>query len=387
MLLNIQQQNQKTLSNQSFSSVEDASENVDCEEIQHTDRLVTEWKNTLMTTEGNLVSPRTNRSHVHLLSPRVEEKSERPSNPRLPTSNSLLSDHDHDPVTPRKSKMKKMKSMHSGNPLSQTLTETKLYKTFQIALNTKSYSRVLRALYYVFYTILLLSFSCLIAHKIFSDSTYDDLSIKKDMLVSAQLRTFYVIRIETTSRGGALQIAGALVADSVAYLGVLELINVSRTWVAELTSANQQIINKIDYLEDDIKAELFKRDVGIVGTYLNCSDPTTTEMTSFQAIGELQLSFQRLYNLPRAELLGGAGYELFSYIAKNSVNDLVAKNLEITDLFIETVKRERDLLRSTMFIYIGMLPFMLAIIVLMLIYTIWRQYNVEKNHMLAFVNL
>jgi len=110
-------------------------------------------------------------------------------------------------------------------------------------------------------------------------------------------------------------------------------------------------------------------------------------MTSFQAIDEIQLSFQRLYNLPKAELLGNAGYQLFSYIALNSVNDLVSKNLEITDLFIQTVERERDLLQLTMIMYIIILPLLLAIIVFILIYTIWRQYNVEKNHMLAFVKL
>ena len=384
-MLSVQQidTNRRELSNQSFSSIADASENVDCEEVKHTDRLVTEWKGTLVTTEGNLLSPRTDRSQVHLLSPRVEEKPH--LNLLLPISDTVLTEQEEEAPTPRKGKLKKLKSQHTGYPSSQTLTEVKLYKVFQTAISTKSYPRVMKALFYIFYAILLISFSSLIGHKIFLDATYKNLSIKKDMLVYAQLRSFYVMRLQTTCQGGSMQIAGTLTGDDYFYVKINQLMNLSHTWIEQLTNANQQIIQRIDYLESDIKAELFEKDVAVVGTYYNSSDTSSIKMTSFQAIDEVQISLQRLYNL--SELFSATAYNLFKYVALNTVNDIVVKNFEITDLFLESVQRERDLLRLTMILYITILPILLAVILFMLIYTIWRQYTVERNHMLAFVKL
>jgi len=380
--------------NQSFSSMVDASENIEeCTEVKFDERLVTEWRGqTQMTTEGNLLSPRTDRSQANLLSPRTENRISlfpNGNHPPPPLSHTVFTELDEAAPTPRNIKIKKLQSQKSDNPLSQTtLTETKFHRAFQQAINARTYPKLFNALYLVFYVIIFSTFCSQIALKVLSDITYNNLAVKKDLLVCAQLQTFYIIRIQTSCRGASLQVYGTLTAQQTGNpFSVSELIELTQYWVTKLSNANEKIISSANYLDSEAKEELFKKDIDVVGSYFNIKDKSTTKMTTFQAIDQIKATLQRLYHMSSDDINSSAGYALLRYIALNTLNDIIAKNLDITNLFIDSVQREREYLQLTMILCITLIPTLLAVIVIMLIYIIWKQYVVEKNLMLAFVKL
>jgi len=372
------------------------SENFDfCEEgVPEENYVTTVWRGgtgTGMGTDGNLLSPRTSRSQAHLLTSRTENKVFLfPQNPvDAPMSHTARSHfQNEDYETPRNFKIQKLASLGSSTPVSQGRPELRLHKAFQTAINTKSYPKVFNALCFIFFVILLGTLCSQVLLKTYSDSTYQKLVIKKDMLIYAQYRTFYIIRIQTSCRGGLLQVSGFITAEQTGNpLQVTTLVNLTETWTKRLSVVNQNIIDKIDYLDQDIKDELFKHDVTLVGSYTDSKDKSTTVYTSFQAIDEIQTVIQRLTNLPGAQLFNLSGYYTFNYLTLNTLNDIVYKNLQITNLFLESVNREKDSLQVIMILCITIIPVLLVVIAVVLISIIWKQYALEKKLMKAFVKL
>jgi len=214
-----------------------------------------------------------------------------------------------------------------------------------------------------------------------------NLILKTNLLNAAQLRTFHLTLIQNSARGTSLQFAGGLTAGDTGipdeeFKAGLYIMLASLVVMEE---SNNLIMNNIASESDEIKQMLFQQDIEILG---NIADPSALDVqyvNSFQHTDILNDATRLLNNLN--PFVSDTGYNAFIFVTYNSANGFLAKNQEIIQAFLNSVNQQKEQLQTMINLFVIILPLLLAGIVLLLSIIIWKQYDREKRHLLAFLKL
>jgi len=283
----------------------------------------------------------------------------------------------------KKEKVEKYLSSHGS---SQRSVEKASKKAFKAAIHEKSYPKSFNILCAIFYGVILFTFASQIVMKISSDWTMGDLQTKKDLLKFCQERSYKAMLAQINALGGYLTVQGALrIGGAIGGLDVA--ISNLKLRTADMQKANSEMLKNSFTLEDKIKEKLFMRDVRMFGTFLDSFQASSNyeNMTSFQATEDLMNAAQAVGALQNP--ISKEGLNGLYYIANNVMNDFEYKNLEITQILIDSVSDQKESYENTTFLCVILTPFLLIGIAILLTVIILNQYRIEKRQMSALIKL
>jgi len=265
--------------------------------------------------------------------------------------------------------------------------EKQSYKSLKRALNKKTNSKFFKALCLAFYLVVTITLFCQLLLRAISLSTMEDLVIKKNLLNYAQTRSYYACKlpyaIEVTNLL-SIGIDVSVYLPSI-YIPPLQLLAIYKSYLVELSTANNNILKLLGHLDADVHEKVFKNDVRIFGSIYDIDDDSYINETSFQAVQSLGRPYDYLMSLDDpVEPKSAAAYQ---YIRRNSINDFLAKNQQITNIFQSSVNEQRDTLNFFVSLCLIISPLLLLGIGLLLSLIIWRHYSREKWYLKAFIKL
>ena len=262
-----------------------------------------------------------------------------------------------------------------------------VFKAFQQAINTKSYQKSFSLLCMTFYGVILITLILEIVLKNVLDNTMDQLITKTNLLNYAQRRNVHASIIHNTARGCVLTIGGLLTQADMNLADTPLRNNLANMVVSldAISESNEGIMNNLSSESDEVKAMLFKDDIKIQGNFADSTDSSTELITNFQHADILANVVAYLGSL---DLIASAqGAQAFTFVTHNTVNDFLVKNQEITNVFQESVDKQKESLQTLINLIVILLPILLAGVVCLLAVIIWKQYTVQKRHLLAFLKL
>jgi len=350
----------------------------------HSD-LLTKTNNTQFNeeTEENLVFSPTSSRALLKLNKNSSRSRQRRVTFQLPEANTPKMQAKKDPSSHRAFKATMSVTTHQ----SEISHISDVFRTFERAITLKTYKKSFSFLCLIFYGVILLTLVAEIALKSVLDSTMNNLIVKTDLLNYAQLRTYQTCRIQNIARGSILQIAGA-VTDSDLNIPNKQLRGNLETMLlaqAGLLQANDAILDNISDESGEIKQILFEKDINITGNAVDPTDPKYQIITNFQQVDVITQALMVLNGLP--SLVTTRGSRTFLFLATNLANDFLAKNEEIIQVFLDSVQQQKDNLQTAINLSVIVLPLLLVGIVAMLGIIIWKQYQKEKENLLAFLKL
>jgi len=257
-------------------------------------------------------------------------------------------------------------------------------KAFKAAIITKSYPRSFIILCVFFYGVVLITFIAQIIMKSVSDTTMSDLQIKKNLMKLSQDRSYKAALLHLLALGGNLQLTGALQSGGV-FVGMDDILSNCKLRIRDMKAANDQMLQYVYSLDKEFQDLLFIKDVEIIGTYLDSNDTTSKEVNTFQATQEFASGVRTIVGLDNA--VSQQGLNVFDYFGRNIANDYQWKNVEITDIFVSSVDKQKDSYRQMMNLCLVLTPFLLAGIGIILIFIIWNQHRIEKKNLKAFIKI
>jgi len=282
----------------------------------------------------------------------------------------------------RKAKVQKYISSHHS---SQRSVERTSNKAFRAAIIKKSYPKSFVALCVAFYGIILITFISQIIMKVVSDSTMKDLQTKKDLLKNSEQRSYKAALIQINAIGAAQQLKGALSSGGV-LSGVPTVVTNLQQRLEGMQAANEKMVEYAYSLDEDIQKELFREDVTLVGTYLDSSSSTySKEVNNFQAAQEFTNAVKALKGL--SDPVSTAGYNMFNYLNINIMDDFQYKSVQITDLFTNSVEKQKQSYQSVITLCLVLTPSLLAGIGVLLALIIFNQYRIEQKNLKAFIKI
>ena len=279
-------------------------------------------------------------------------------------------------------------SLSVGSASSRMSQISGVFKTFQQAINTRSYQKSFNFLCLTFYGVILGTLICQIVLKSVLDTTMDRLIIKTQLLNFAQTRAQQVCAIENNARGCKMVVDGIVtVANTTLAIDTSLRKTLSNFIVPEeyLTAANVGIANNVASEDDDIQQMIFKRGVRMKGTPVDPTDTSISLITTLQHGDMIKSVIRYLNGLPLVN--SKAGSNAFDFILNNAANDFLVRNQEIVDAFQASVDEQRDHLQLMINLSVIVLPILLAGIVCLVTVIIFKQYTKEKRHLLAFLKL
>ncbi len=342
-------------------------------------------------TEENLMSPTSSRAFIKSSfanSPKRQQQKYTvtfntnqfpPTIPKIPTTDKSS------PVTPINKSPTRSKITDETSSKASHLNE--VFKAFQLAINTKSYQKSFNFLCLIFYGVIFITLVAEAVLKMVLDNTMDHLITKTSLLNYAQRRNVYALMIHNTARGSVLTIGGLLTTADLNLADSTLRGNLANMEMAldAIIQSNEGILNNLSSESDEIKAMLFKTDIAIQGNLVDSTDETTEFITHFQHADMLANVIAYLDNL---DLLGSpAGAQAFTFVTHNTVNGFLVKNQEITNVFQDSVDKQKESLQTLINLIVIILPILLAGVVFLVAVIIWKQYTVQKRHLLAFLKL
>ena len=255
---------------------------------------------------------------------------------------------------------------------------------FQRGVSSKYYPKAFNCWILLFYAVVLITFVSQIVLFRVSTVTMRDLVLKKNLVKYSQIRLYKMILLSVSAVGTYLNIENLATAD-------LHLKNVSMSvknmqgHFPEFIYSNRKILENLNSLGEDLKKQLFLKDVRIYGSYHDYKDESVHQMTQFQAVDEIISAANTIFS--SQDLFNSQGSHLFKFVAVNTLDDFIYKNYEMVELFMDLVNIEKIYFQETIFLCLIITPFLLLGVALMLILIIWNQYQIEKKYMLAFIKL
>ena len=272
-------------------------------------------------------------------------------------------------------------SQHSSQKSSEKASD----KAFKAAIVTKSYPRSFIILCVAFYGVVLLTFIGQIVMKSSSDTTMKDLQVKKNLLKLSNDRAYKASLIQVNAMGGRLQNIG-FVQPGGALLSLPTLIANLQIRMNDMKTANDQMLQYVYSLDKEFQDLLFVKDVTMNGTYLESNDTDTyEEVNTFQATQDITNAVKALNGL--AQPMSAAGFSLFNYLTINIADDYSFKNIEITNIFIQSVEKQKKAYTTIINLCLILTPFLLLGIGILLIGIIWNQYRIEQKNLKAFIKI
>jgi len=256
-----------------------------------------------------------------------------------------------------------------------------MFEAMKLALETKHHSKSFRGS--VLFSIVLLIFMLIIVLELFIslDQTIKGLKFKKDIMVNAQTRGYYITNAQTGFRALYDLQEGDIELLDYGRLGssFSRFVMVTRTFIDSLILANKNLSTSTNLLDEDSKKLLYGDNVAVV-----YSDSTQV-MNNFQAVDTLIQASLKLLDLAGSNQ--HISQELFDFLNFNLMNDILIKNREISDKTVKSVQSEVDsmqTLNTHYFIYVSLNNSVLACF---LCFIMWFQYKGEKSNLVQITKL
>jgi len=375
------------------SEDDNRSENIDCIERETEDHLYTlaSPKRLLQSTErgGVLISPRSQ----EIMSSRAELLAEKKftftkkdtigsrGDPSVIDTNAATNLQNNQA---EQRNQKKVAVYLSSNNSSIRSVERSLYKSFKAAIKTKSYPKSFNILCLVFYAVIIVTFISQIILKVQSDSTMQDLVIKKNLLKNAQVFSYKAQQMQINGQAGALSIMGALLVNG-AVTGMPDILANLQERASAMKAARTEMTQELASLGGNDEEILSHEDIKIQGSYYYSTDTTTRLLTLFQSAETFENAVQVILKLPNA--VSQKGYEAFNFLGLNILDGFLTKCSEVTSYFVNSVQSQKLDFQKVTNLCLLVTPFALLGIILVLIGIILNQYRIGTKHLQAFVKL
>jgi len=264
--------------------------------------------------------------------------------------------------------------------LSKYGKHKKQEKIFQRALATKYYPKAFTGWIVMFYSAILITFASQIILFEVSNNTMKKLIEKNGVLGNAQMRLYRMSMIYSNVISTNLQL---LIGDPS---GIPIAIGNIRTHLIPLINSNKKIISQIYSFDTDTKKKLFETDVRMNGTQADSYNQIIEYVTQFQAMDQIISALQGVLSIS-PNVNNDKGNNAVNFVLLNTVNDILVKNFQMTELFLDLMNNEKDFFQTVINLCLIITPILLLGVALMMIVIIKIQYNAEKKHLLTFIKL
>jgi len=265
--------------------------------------------------------------------------------------------------------------------------EKQSYKALKKTLDQKTYSNFFKILCTGFYTIFIITLLSQLLLKEISDDTMDDLVVKKNLLNYAQTRSYYACKMPYAIGGAYLMSISIEVQNFLpnVYIPPKTAVGLLLNYYKNLVAASANITKLLGTLDETMFDKLFQKDVRMIGSVYDINDETFINVTSFQAVSDLGVPVRYLNDMQNPGI--SEGRAAYTFIRRNVADDFLSKNLEITEIFQDSVNEQRDYLKFFVSLCTILSPLLLVAVALSLGLILWIQYSKEKQYLLAFVKL
>ena len=248
-------------------------------------------------------------------------------------------------------------------------------ETMKLALETKHNSKTFRGSF--LFTIILLAAIIAIVVQLFTnlDSTIASMKLKKDIMVNAQNRGYYIVNVQTITRAIYDEMKGTLVLSDYGKVGQSQarFIYVTRLFLDSLTGSNTRLLHNVTLLDNDLKKMFYQKNVEII-----YSDETQL-MNGFQAVDVLiQTTLQIIDMAANNE---DVSQELFDFLNLNLMNDVLIKNREISQKTVSSVQDEVASMQSLNTRYYIVVSLVTCLLAGFLCLVIWFQFRGDERHL------
>jgi len=257
-------------------------------------------------------------------------------------------------------------------------------KSLKDAILTKSYPRSFIVLCLVFYLVIFMTFVSQLIMKSRSESTMNDLQVKKNLLKYSQERSYMAGLIEINAIAYVYILRGVLETSGAApnlTTGILNL----QSRIEILQDSNKKMLDYVFSLDKDIQEQLFAEDVRIYGTYLDSDDATVRYVNTFEFSDKTTNAVKALTGLKDAS--SEAGLHIFSYLQNILADDFLYKSAKISEILTQSVEEQKKSFENVTNSFLILNPFLLAGIGILLVGIIWNQYRIGKENMKAFIKI
>jgi len=283
-------------------------------------------------------------------------------------------------------KVGKYLSSNSSSKVSSEKAESKGYK---VAIISKSYPKSFNLLCLAFYFVIIMTFVGQLIMKSVSDSTMNNLQIRKNMLKFSEEKLYKGALIQVTTRGITLVLQSLVgVSGDGVFIAFSTSIANLQLRIADMKAANEGMLDYVYKLDKEIQGPMFRPDVRINGTYLDYLDNTTRSVSIFQVVGVFGNALKTLKYLDgNASNYKTSVGHIANYLLRNTADDFLYKSQEVTEILTTSVEEQRASFQFITDTFLVLNPFLLMGIGILLVCIIWNQHRIEREHMKAFIKL
>ena len=265
--------------------------------------------------------------------------------------------------------------------------QSKVHKLYRAALEVKYYSNTFKILAAIIALFVLIIFFCELSLNLVLNNSGKNLTLKKDILTNAQLRTYYLSNIQSTFRQiwdvgtGRIQISelGLVGKKPIVYIGIVA------GFLPTLVATNEKLVESANLLDDNIRNSLFEKDVRVYDTDIDRTGALYMDMTSFQ--GTVRVIETTFRGIALAKIDVNLTENEYSFILRNAINDIFVKNDEISALFLASSLDQVSSIQSICTKFAITICMLLLGCAAFLVFTIVNNYRSEKENLIAFTKI
>ena len=379
----------------SHSDQQQYSENIDCVEVTENERrLTTRKEDYLMSTERDLISPRTTQAETPFIKQQHMEHIVATSL-KLKASSRVREAHDDDgasidsiPFTNLENNFEEngfQKGINIAKATSNKNGEIRDYKSLKAAIQSQTYPKSFILLCIAFYLVIFMTLLSQILLKVNSDNTMQDLVIKKNLLKNAQFFSFKAQQTQMNALTGVLTLRGNFQQDQ-ANTGLESAMENLVERVSSMEKARKSLTEELMSLKNGYQtAGIEKTDIDIYGSYYTNEFDSVRRLDLFQASQVIENAVHYVLNLPSHYT--ETAYYAFYFLMINVLDTFLIKCTELTQNFIDSVQNQKEYFQKVVNLCLLVTPFTLLGIIFVLVFIIWKQYNIGKSYLLSFVKL
>lgn len=275
----------------------------------------------------------------------------------------------------------------NSSKLSKSSQQRKLSMAYKSALDTRFYPRLFEISFLLFYGMIAILYVSQILLHIKVDETVENITQRKEILENAQLSNFFLVNAAGIYRVLSDAISGQF---SAVELGMLGYIGVGFRFVAleflhQLNNVNQDLLVATEILNEENMNRVFSSDIKIYDQPFDSADQTYLKMDIFSGMTRIFSVGNEL--LAMDKLTTPENLHKFGFIYRNALNDLFVRNQIVSEIFLQSVKDSRSYIENLATMASIITIVFLFIVTMTIILLIWKQYQEEKNFMIAITRL
>jgi len=278
----------------------------------------------------------------------------------------------------------------NSSPKPQWLSQnkSKTIKLYQQALEKPYYPFFYRALLALLYFIFALVFSLYLSMNINMHQGTSDLKVRKQILRMTEARNNYFGTLDGAARylwiyaTQEANVTEALIGSIVTFE---DLIQTTQSILTDLDQTSNSLFQLTSSFDQRDRESLFEKDVRLFDTNSTNTLDSSINLTNFQATDRIiETGFQAV-NTAQIDLDQAVPY--LSFILRNTMNDLLIKNTQISESFRASLEARKIHFSTLVTSYFAIALSLIIFVVFMFIYALYLQANNESKNLLALTKL